>query len=262
MYRPNPLKQRLRDGGQVVGAWAGLPDPAVIEILALAGFDFVIIDQEHGPGTMGDLGNLLRACTGTGCAPVLRVGRADNGLIKQALDLGVEGLMIPDVRSAAEAAELVAMCRYPPKGRRGMAPGAARGASYGMAVQEYVDTFDENFVLMPQIESGAAAAEAAAIAAVDGVDVVFVGAMDLAGDLGHTMETGHRHVIETVDGIQKAAAAAGAWTGTVPHGERGVSELVADGWDVIAGFVDVMQLRDAALAHVSAFRKEATAKGR
>ncbi len=256
MYRRNPLVEKLNSGSPAVGAWAAMRDASVLEILALSGFDYVILDQEHGAGDMSDLPDILRAFTGTRCSPVLRIGHYDAGKVKQALDAGVEGLMIPNVETVEEAQEIVSMAYYPPRGRRGLAPTAVRAASFGMAAENYVETAHENTILMLQIESELGVSNAAGIAAIEGVDMLFAGPMDLSANMGHLLNLGHEDVYAAVDKIRDTALAAGKFTGTVPHGDRDTVYLAKNDWHIVAGFVDVMALRDAAMDHVAAFRRQ------
>lgn len=254
MYRKNPLINCINSGKPAIGAWAALTDASVVEILALSGFDYIILDQEHGAGDISNLPNLLRAFSGTPCSPVLRLGAYDPGKVKQAMDAGVEGLMIPNVETPEQAREIADMCRYPPKGRRGLAPNAARGASFGLEMRNYVETVNDNFILMLQIESQLGVDNARAIIETDGVDMLFAGPMDLSADMGHLLDLGHPDVYAAVDSVRDQAIAAGKWAGTVPHGDRDSAMLGKDGWHIVAGFVDIMALRDAAAGYVADFR--------
>ena len=190
MYRDNLLKARLAEGGKCLGVWSLLASPAVTEILALAGYDFIIIDYEHGPGDLDTLANQLRATTGTGATSVLRVPSNDVNSIKTVLDLGVEGLMVPNVSTAEEARAVVAACRYPPAGIRGSAYSTARGASYGIDGERYLRTINDNLVIMCQIESTTGVDNIDEISAVEGIDVLFLGPGDLSGSAGHLARAG------------------------------------------------------------------------
>lgn len=217
MFRPNPLKARLAQGRKCLGVWDSLGSPAVSEIFALAGYDFLILDQEHGPAGLETLANQLRALSGTDAAAIVRVADIDAARFKRILDLGPDGFMIPNVRSAEEARAIVRACRYPPAGVRGIAHVAARAADYGLKADEYFARVNDDLVLMLQIESRAGVAAAAEIAAADGVDVLFLGLNDLAGDCGVPGQFEHSEVQAEVRRFEAAVRASGKHLGSIPQ---------------------------------------------
>ena len=123
MYRENRLKKMLNEGEKALGCWTSMDNPITTEILAIAGFDFLLIDQEHGYGDAKGLSIQLQAMSATNTTSLLRVPNADEAYVKKALDAGTESLMFPTVNTAQEARDIVEMCRYAPHGKRGMAPG-------------------------------------------------------------------------------------------------------------------------------------------
>ena len=152
------------------------------EVMALSGLDFVLMDHEHGQATLPDAIAQLRAMKGTKCAGLMRVPWNDMVFIKRVLDAGIHGVMVPQVNTADEARAAVAACRYPPRGIRGAA-GGTRAAAYGVDMG-YYDRADDELIIIVQIETPQAVENAAAIAAVDGVDVVFIGPRDLSAAIG------------------------------------------------------------------------------
>ncbi len=172
-------------GGRLLaGSLLSLGHADVAEMAALSGFDWLLIDHEHGVSDWRDLQHQLQAIdAGGGTASIVRVAAIDAVDFKRVLDLGATGLMIPDVRSAEAAQRIVDYARVPPLGRRGIAT-STRNVRYGQTYHEHVATINQQLVLMAQIESRAAIDALDAIAQVDGIDVLFVGPTDLGIDLG------------------------------------------------------------------------------
>jgi 2-keto-3-deoxy-L-rhamnonate aldolase RhmA len=176
------LRAKIAAGGRVTGTWVSIPDIAVVEILAQAGFDYLLIDGEHAPTQPAALPPLALAAERHNCPIVYRVQANRGDLIKAALDVGVDGLMVPLVETPADAAAIVEAAKYPPMGRRGFGPW--RASNYYLELPAYADAANERIAIIPQIESALAVENAAAIAAVPGIDALFVGPADLCGSLG------------------------------------------------------------------------------
>jgi len=250
MWRPNGLKARLKAGSTVYGLFHGLANPLVAELLGLVGYDFVLIDGEHGPGDNMTTLAQIQAIQATPALAMLRVAENHPVLFKRALDLGVEAVMVPNVASAAEAAAAVAACRYPNAGRRGFAAPILRAANYGMATAEYVAKAADELLIAVQIETLAGAANAAEIAAVDGVDVVFIGPNDLSGDLGALGQFDHPDFVKAVTAIEAGVRSAGKVLGCLPYPGSDPAELHRRGHRFIAAGADIALLRDACLAQL------------
>jgi 4-hydroxy-2-oxoheptanedioate aldolase len=186
----NVFKQALRDGRRQIGLWSGLGSGIAAEIVAQAGFDWIVLDTEHAPNEVpGLLAQLQAMATGT-AEPVVRCAWNDPVLIKRILDVGVRSLLVPFVQSADEARRAVAATRYPPEGLRGVAV-ATRATGWGRRLAEYQHGANREMCVIVQIETRTALAAIEAIAAVDGVDALFIGPSDLAADLGHLGNPGH-----------------------------------------------------------------------
>jgi len=166
----------------VVGTWLSIPDVAVVEILAQAGFDYLLIDGEHAPIDPSRLAPLVIAAERRQCPVIYRVRVNSADLIKMALDVGVAGIMVPMVETPEEAAAAVAAAKYPPDGRRGIGPW--RASNYYRDFTTYLSTANASTAVVLQIESAAAVDHAERIAAVPGVDALFVGPADLSGSMG------------------------------------------------------------------------------
>lgn len=253
MELANRLKARLRAGEPLYGAWLGLASPVVAELMACAGYDFLVVDQEHGAGSLQDAAQMLRACDARGTPAIVRVPWNDQVYLKRILDLGAMSVMVPMVEDAEEAAAAVAACRYPPAGRRGYAAPAMRCSAFGF-IPDYVPRANDELLVIAQVESAAAAGRAQAIAAVDGVDMVLIGINDMAGTVGLLEKLDRPEVDALVRQAEAGVRAAGKPLGTVPSARRGVAGLFADGYQLVAGTVDSVLLREGARADVAAVR--------
>jgi 4-hydroxy-2-oxoheptanedioate aldolase len=227
----------------------------VIELLAYCGFDYLLLDQEHGFGEPSALLHSLQAMAATpGCTSVVRVPSNDPNYLKRVLDAGVEGVMVPNVETADEAHAVVAACRYPPKGRRGSALGSARASDYGINAARYKAAAADELLIVVQIESPKAVQNIGAIAAVDGIDVVFIGPHDLSGSVGQLGDLKHPEVAQLIARAEEAIRNSGKPMGTVPHPGATWREMFQRGYHMINAGSDVGRLRDAALADVKEFR--------
>lgn len=253
MFESNRIKRRIAQGEQLYGCWLGLGSAAVAELLGSAGYDFLIVDQEHGPGSLADGAAMMRACQVAGCPAIVRVPWNDQVYLKRILDLGAQSLMIPMVESAEEAAAAVAACRYPPAGRRGWAAPSMRCSRYGF-VPDYTARANGELFIIAQIESAAAAERAREIAAVDGVDMVLIGVNDLAGSIGLLEQLHQPEVDRLVRLAEEGVRAAGKPLGTVPSARRDSRGLFADGYALVAGAGDTPLLREGAMRDIAAVR--------
>eukprot|EP00850_Spirogloea_muscicola_P018652 SM000173S03021 [mRNA] locus=s173:256087:258145:+ [translate_table: standard] len=245
---PLSLKRRLLAGRKAYGVFLNTASPVVAELLGLAGYDLVVVDSEHGPGgTMAAL-QLLQALAGTGAAAVVRVPEGSAVNLKKALDIGPAGVMVPMVNSVDEARAVVAGCRYPPRGVRGCAYPIVRASQYGFN-EEYLATCEDDLLIMAQVVI-LSLSRIADIAAVDGIDCLFVGPMDLAASIGRLTEPGHSDVMELIQ--QTEAAILGSKKllgGFVPPG-RTPAEMFDKGYSVVVGSADVALIRQAVVTDV------------
>jgi len=181
----NPVKHKIRAGQKTAGAWAQLCSPLSAECLARGGFDWILIDMEHGQGDMQTLIGQYQAiaAAGTGAVPIVRTPWNDLVWIKRILDSGAYGLMIPYVNTKEEAERAIQYCKYPPMGIRGIA-GSIRAAGYGRDTASYLKRANDEIFVMLQIETPQAVENMEAIASVPGVDALFIGPMDLSTSMG------------------------------------------------------------------------------
>lgn len=210
----NPFKAALAEGRQQIGLWVTIPDPGHVEAMATCGFDWLLLDTEHVAVSIDRVGDLLRAAAPYPGACVVRPGSNDAVEIKRLLDLGAQSLLIPMVNSAEEARRAVAATRYAPEGMRGYA-GMSRASRYGL-VEGYAAQAAREICLLVQIESVTALAAIEEIAAVEGVDGLFIGPADLAATMGHVNDTAHPEVqaaaLEAIARIRACGKPAGILT--------------------------------------------------
>lgn len=210
----NHFKARLKSGGTQIGLWMGLAEATTAELCAGAGFDWLVIDGEHGPNGLRDILAQLRAI-GDATHPVVRVRDDSRAEIKQMLDIGAQTILVPMIESGAQAREVVLSMLYPPQGVRGIGAALARASAYN-AIPDYLVSANEQVCLLLQVESRAGVAALDDILALDGVDGVFVGPADLAADLGYLGQPGaapvQAVVVDVLTRIRAAGKAAGILT--------------------------------------------------
>ena len=206
------LKQRLKAGETLTGCWLNLGSPITAEIVGSAGFDWVLIDLEHGAGAEGDVLLQLQALEHTGAAVLVRVESAEQARFQHVLDMGAEGVMCPRIKTVAEAERVVRALHFPPKGTRGMT-NTGRATAYGRDFLTYHQEATDKVLGIIQIETVEVLDHLDAIAALDGVDGLFIGPADLSMALGHFGEYDHPRFQEalqaTIAATQKADKAAG-----------------------------------------------------
>ncbi|QJD79398.1 HpcH/HpaI aldolase family protein [Spirosoma rhododendri] len=211
----NIVKTRLSSNQPVVGVLSNSADPTIAELCGFSGLDFYMIDGEHSPVTTAQVQDIVRACEVSGITPLARVRSNDPKLILQFLDAGVMGIMLPGVRTAAEAEALVQAINYPPKGKRGFAP--VRSADYllgTMNQSEYIEFANEQILVLPQIEDQEAIDNLDELMAVDGIDGFVIGPRDLAMSMGFYDGASHDEVKRTIAGAVEKINRAGMIVGT------------------------------------------------
>ena len=194
------------------GFWLNLGSPVTAEMAGLAGFDWVMLDHEHGPGSESTILHQLQAVSATPAACLVRIAANEPPRFKRVLDAGAHGVMVPYVSTAADARAVVQAMRYPPRGTRGVAK-LTRASAFGARFDEYFAHAHEWLVSLVQIETEEAVRNAAEIAAVDGVDVVFVGPMDLTTSMGIPGQYGDARFHDALGEVADAARGAGKAAG-------------------------------------------------
>jgi len=233
----NPLKRKLRAGQACFGAWMLSTSADMAEILAYGGMDFLILDHEHGQGSIDDAIGQLRAIKGSDCVGVLRVPTNDHIYIKRALDAGVGGIMVPNVNNAEQAKHVVDSCNYAPAGIRG-AFGGMRAMHYGFN-PGYFETCFGNTLVVVQVENTKAIDNIPAIAAVEGIDVVFIGPRDLSATLGKLNQFDDPEVRGQIDRAAKAILGSGKLLGSTAASGKIARDMAGRGYRFIVPGSDV-----------------------
>ena len=237
----NNLMQKIRSGDTALGLWINSTDPLIAEIYATFGCDWIFIDTEHEPIGRRDLMGLLLACKGTECTPCVRVPGNQPEFMKWILDLGAGGIIVPQIRSAREAADAVDSVRYHPLGRRGL--GGLRAHEYGKD-SDYVHTANDRVVLMVQAEDVGFLEDMDEIMAMDGIDVIFIGQADLSHSMGLPGDMAHPDVQAAVDKIISCATSAGKTTAIIVRNQEEVRRRVEQGVSVFMLGSDYRFIRD------------------
>lgn len=250
----NPFKQLLDQSADTmpIGTWIMSASPIVCEAMGYAGFDWGVIDMEHTPLDLMDLVHMLQAVSGTRLAPVVRVAWNDAVTIKRVMDAGASTLMVPFVQNAQEAREAVAATRYPPAGNRGMA-GMSRASKFG-TIPGYLTTANGQITVIIQLETAEAIGNLEEIAAVPGVDALFIGPGDLSATMGHVGQLTHPAVLAlTADAINRAKKLR-IPIGTVGGTNEVVAQYRAMGFDFVAIASDLGLLMRSAQAALTTAR--------
>ncbi len=247
------FRRCILGGETVFGLFLDLTSPASAELCGQAGYDWLLVDLEHGAGTEADLPDMLRAIESTGAAAMVRTQSGERIRIGRALDQGATGIMIPRMQSAAEVAEAVTYLRYPPTGIRGVAL-RTRGAGLGTVAHADVGRIDERIVGIVQIESIGALNEADAIAALDGMDVLFVGPADLTHSLGIAGQFQSKQYREALETVVAACRAHGKSPGILVYDTGVVPGLLEMGFRFVGISADGALVAAGAKAALAAVR--------
>lgn len=256
----NLFKQRLLQAEWQVGLFIGLTSSYSMEILAGAGFDWLVIDAEHSPNTPASVLAQLQAAAPYPVQLLVRPMSHDPALIKQYLDAGAQSLLMPLVESAAQAEDLVRAVRYPPEGIRGVAASMARAARWN-GIKDYVRHANAETCLVVQVETRQGLENLDAILGVSGVDAVFIGPADLAASLGHIGEAGHPEVRAAIEDALRRIASAGKAAGVFVTDPTLALHYRRCGASFIAVGGDTTLLRGAAVTLASNFRGDLAKSG-
>jgi 4-hydroxy-2-oxoheptanedioate aldolase len=240
----NAFKRALREGRTQIGLWSSTGSAAVVEMLGGAGYDWLLLDTEHTPSELPDIVAQMRALAGSRSEPIVRPAWNDTVVIKRLLDAGARSLLVPFVQDEEEAARAVRAIRYPPHGVRGVSV-SSRANAYGR-VGDYFARVHDELCLLVQLETLAALGRLEAIAAVDGVDGLFIGPSDLAADLGHLNNPGHPDVQAAILSAAERCRTAGKPAGILAPVEADARRYLEWGYAFVAVGADMGVLRKAA----------------
>jgi 4-hydroxy-2-oxoheptanedioate aldolase len=255
----NRFKSWLSDDNRAtpLGTWLMSGAPSTAEALGYCSFDFLVVDMEHVPIEVSDLAGILRAIGCTPADPVVRLAWNDQVLIKRVLDAGAQTIMLPFVQTAEEARAAVAYTRYPPHGVRGVAA-VHRASKFGQ-VPGYLKVANEQICTIVQLETPEAIERLPAIAAVPGVDALFVGPGDLSASMGHIGDIGHTEVQALIAKAARDSHAAGKPVGIVGPNPEMVGRFLGYGYDFAAIASDIGMMTGRATDWLSTLRGQALA---
>jgi 4-hydroxy-2-oxoheptanedioate aldolase len=203
--RPNLMKQKLRQGQPVFGGLLRTPEPTMIEVLGYAGYDYVVLDAEHGAHSFEALDTLILTAFASQVTPIVRVNDNTPGLIMRVLDIGAQGVLVPHIKNADDARRAVSAALYPPDGARGIGPN--RGSQFGaIPGDEYFKSINEEVAVMLMMEEAGAVETIDAITQVKGITALSIGLSDLSGSLGVPGQPNHPSVQVAVEKLIAAAA--------------------------------------------------------
>jgi 4-hydroxy-2-oxoheptanedioate aldolase len=249
----NAFKQALRDGRHQLGLWCSLADNYAVEVVAGAGFDWLLLDMEHSPNELESVLTQLQAVAAYPTSAVVRVPWNDTVMIKRVLDIGAQSLLIPYVQNVEEARAAVAATRYPPAGVRGVA-GTTRATRFGR-VKDYGKRAHEELCVLVQLETREALAHIEAIAQLDGIDGIFIGPADLHASLGYPGQIDNPEVTPIIEDAIRRICAAGKAPGILMANEALVARYIGAGSAFTAVGADVGILARGAEALAAKYRK-------
>jgi len=253
--KTNHVKRALREGRPTAGAWLSLCSPISAEVMSRAGFDWLLVDMEHGHGDYQTLLAQLQAIEGSPVIPIVRVQWNDPAVIKRVLDIGAYGVMIPWIADRREAEAAVRATKYPPAGIRGIA-GSHRAGGYGRHAAEYWKRANDEILVVLQVETPTAVAEVEEIVKLPGLDVLFIGPADLSTGLGHMGDPGHPEVRAAMERVETAARAHGIALGNITRSWEQARELYKRGYQFLTLCSDTSLLVQGANDVVTRFEQD------
>ncbi|TCL00472.1 2,4-dihydroxyhept-2-enedioate aldolase [Shimia isoporae] len=243
----NTFKAALANNQPQIGCWMSFAEAYAAELMSTTGFDWLVIDGEHGPNDLRSIRDQLMVIDPSPSHAVVRVPYGQDWIIKQALDAGAQTLLVPLVDTADQARELVRACRYAPEGIRGMGGAGSRVTGFG-AIPDYVTTANDEICLLVQAESRLAIENLDEILAVEGVDGVFIGPADLSADMGYPGNSEADEVQDTIEAAIKKTRAAGKAAGILTLTLEGAKKHLEQGATFVAVGMDTLVLAKAARA--------------
>lgn len=254
--KPNPVKQKLARGEVVLGTFAfEFKTAGLGRIAAAAGAEFIIYDMEHTGWTMETIGTLIASCGGADLTPIVRVPTTQYHFLARALDMGAKGVMVPMVESTQQVQVILDSIRYPPAGRRGAAFNIAHDDYQGGDVREKIRTANKEVLLVVQIETAAGLEHVEEIAAMDGVDMLWVGQTDMTCSLGIPAEFNHPKYLDALDRVAAAARASGKTAAFMALSETEARMLLEKGFRCLAYSGDVWIYQQALRSSLKSVRK-------
>lgn len=250
----NPVKRMVKDGRRTAGAWLQMCSPMSAEIMGAAGFDWLLIDMEHGPNDITTILAQMQALSGSGTTVFVRAPWNDLVTIKRILDTGAHGILVPYVNSRVEAEAAVRASKYPPQGLRGVA-GSPRAAGYGHNSMDYLSRANDEVAVLIAIETAKAVDNLDEILTVVGLDGIFIGPMDLASSMGYLGDPGRPEVKQVIAGIEEKVFASDKFLVTVSTSWEGARALYERGYRMVTLMADGVALGKMAREMVARFHE-------
>lgn len=236
-----PLKNRLLSGETCLGCWISTASTTVVDVLKNLSLDWFVFDMEHSPTGIESVSNMIGLLGGSQVTPIVRVGQADQALVKTVLDAGSQGVMVPLVNTKEEAEYAVRLCKYPPDGVRGTAT-LGRAAKYGLDGARYLRRANDENIVIVQIETATALSNLEEVVATRGVDVAFVGPSDLTMSLGLIDDRSNPKVISAMEQVVKACKKHGKAAGVMAASADEAAKAIERGFGFISLSSDVKYL--------------------
>ncbi|TFH12062.1 MAG: 2,4-dihydroxyhept-2-ene-1,7-dioic acid aldolase [Nitrosomonadales bacterium] len=248
------LKLKLAQGELTVGSWITLGHPSIAEIMAAAGFDWLVLDMEHSVLELSEIQMLIQVLDGKECPAIVRLTSNHPDQIKRVMDAGATGVMVPMIKSAADAKTAVQAVYYPPRGQRGV--GLARAQGYGAKFQQYRDWLEKNAVIVVMIEHIDAVNSIDSILSVDGIDAYIIGPYDLSGSMGRIGEFNHPEVTSAIERVLEAGNRLGKPGGihVVEPDQNELRQRIAAGFSFIGYGLDIRILDTLCRSHIQSIK--------
>ncbi len=248
------LKSKLSQGELTIGSWITLGHPAIAEIMAAAGFDWLVLDMEHSVLELSEIQTLIQVLDGQQCPAIVRLTSNHPDQIKRVMDAGATGVMVPMVKSADDAKTAVQSVYYPPRGQRGV--GLARAQGYGARFQQYRGWLEDNAVIVAMIEHVDAVKAIDEILAVDGIDAYIIGPYDLSGSMGRPGELDHPDVQSAIARVLEAGQRSGKPGGihVIEPDQDELQRRIAAGFNFLGYGLDIRILDSLCRSHMQNIR--------
>ena len=249
------LKSRLSKGDLTIGSWITLGHPSIAEIMASAGFDWLVLDMEHSVLELSEIQTLIQVLDGKQCPSIVRLTSNHPDQIKRVMDAGATGIMVPMVKSAEDARAAVQSVYYPPRGQRGV--GLARAQGYGSSFQKYRSWLEENAVIVAMIEHVDAVNSIDEILAVDGIDAYIIGPYDLSGSMGRPGDLDHPDVQSAIARVLEAGHRSGKPGGiqVIEPNQDELQRRITAGFNFLGYGLDIRILDSVCRSHMKAIRE-------
>ena len=244
------LKSKLAQSEITIGSWITLGHPSIAEIMATAGFDWLVLDMEHSVLELSEIQMLIQVLDMQKCPAIVRLTSNHPDQIKRVMDAGANGIMVPMIQSAADAESAVQSVYYPPRGKRGV--GLARAQGYGAEFQQYRDWLEKNAVIVAMIEHIDAVNAIDSILSVDGIDAYIIGPYDLSGSMGHIGELNHPEVASAIEKVLEAGKRLGKPGGihVVEPDQEQLQQRISAGFNFIGYGLDIRILDTLCRNHI------------